>query len=76
MISIAYLELDIRVSLSLPPWKYYMGDIQANLETLKVDDNVTEPVSLKMRALLRLGFGSDVLAGCKLIQETSTTTIL
>ena len=76
MVSIAYLELDVWVPLSLPPWKYFMGDINENLGVLKVDETVSEPISLKMRTLLRLGFEEDVFAACKLTQETSLTTIL
>ena len=76
MVSIAYLHLDIWLPLSRPPWKDFLGDTKKNLESLKVDDTVTEPTSVKMRSLLRLGFDEDVDAGCKLVQETSMTTTL
>ena len=74
--SISYLHQDIWVPLSSPPWKYFVGNCQDNIATLKDDESVTEPLSVKMRMLALMGFDSDVVSACVLVQEASLSTTL
>jgi len=76
LVSIAYLYQDVWLPLSCPPWKYFMGNIRENIDALILDEDVTEPVSLKMKSLARLGYDDDVVAACVLTTETSLTTVL
>ena len=76
VVSIAYLYEDVWVPLSEPPWRYFMGDIRQNIAALKVTDDVTEPVSLKMRTLALLGFEEEVVSACVLVRECAMTSTL
>ena len=51
LVSIAYLHDDMWVPLTVPPWKFFVGDIRQNIATLKNLDDRTAPVSVKMRTL-------------------------
>ena len=53
-----------------------MGNIRENIDALILDEDVTEPVSLKMKSLARLGYDDDVVAACVLTTETSLTTVM
>ena len=74
--SISFLHQGIWVPLSSPLWKYIIGNCKENIAALKEDESVTEPVAVKMRTLALLGFDSDVVAGCLLLQEASLSTTL
>lgn len=74
--SISYLHQDIWVPLSSPPWMYFVGNCQDNIAKLKGDESVTEPLSVKMRTLALIGFDSEVVSACYLVQETSMSTTL
>ena len=76
LVSIAYLYEDMWVPLTEPPWKFFVGDIKQNIADLKVTDDVTEAVSLKMRTLSLLGFEEEVASACVLARESSLTTTL
>ena len=55
---------------------YFMGNIRQNIDALILDEDVTEPVSMKMKSLARLGYDDDVVAACVLTTETSLTTVM
>ena len=74
--SISYLHQDIWVPLSSPPWMYFIGNCKDNIDALKGDHSVTDPLTVKMKTLALLGFDSDVVSACFLIQETSLSTTL
>jgi hypothetical protein len=50
--SISYMYMDSWLPLTKPPYKYIVGDLDANLESLVAEDGVTDPVSVKMQILL------------------------
>ena len=74
--SISYMYMDSWLPLTKPPYKYIVGDLDANLESLKAEDGVTDPVSVNMQILLLSGRQSDVRAACLLCREASLTGIL
>ena len=74
--SISYLYMDSWLPLTKPPFKYIVGNLNANLETLKAEEGVTDPISLQMQTLLLSCRESDVRAACLLCREASLTGIL
>ena len=76
LISLSYMHMDIFSSLSEAPLKYCIGDLDANIESLKTDDDITDPLSLKFKGLATLGFEEELKQGLELFRETSFTTII
>lgn len=76
LVSIAYLHLECWAPLAQAPLKYIIGDVVSNIQALKLETDVTDPVAVKMQTLTMIGFEDDVVAACLLTRETSLTTTL
>ena len=76
LVSMAYIHLECFVPLTKPPVKYILGDCAENLQGLKNEIGVTDPVASNMQTLSLMGYDDDVLAACMLVRETSLSTTL
>ena len=76
LVSMAYIHLERFAPLTKPPFKYIVGDCAENLQGLKNEIGVTDPVASKMQTLSFMGYDDDVLAACMLVRESSLSTTL
>ena len=67
--SISYLQMDIFGSLSEAPLKYVIGNLKDNIDLLKKDEEVIDPLALKWKGLATLGFDEE------LIQELDASSL-
>ena len=74
--SIAYIHMDCFAPLATAPLKYVVGDVLANIECLKAEDGISDPLTLKWQNLALLGFEEEVVAGINLFKEASFTTVI
>ena len=72
--SIAYLHMDLFASLTTTPLKHALGDVAANVEGFKNEEDISDPLTLKAKTLAELGLESDVVAGITLFKEASLST--